>query len=65
VKPLCATWKPVGEVLPSPALQQPSKLRTTTDGIAGDAGQLVTFITTLQRFLGEYCEDRRRTPSLA
>ena len=36
MKPLQAPWKPVGEVLPSPALQQPSKLRTTTDGIEDD-----------------------------
>ncbi len=38
MKRLPATWKPVGEVLASPALQQqPSTRRTTTDGIAGDS----------------------------
>jgi len=36
MKPLPATWKPVGEVLPSPALQHAQKRRTTTDGGAGD-----------------------------
>jgi hypothetical protein len=35
VKPLPATWKPAGEVLPSPALRHPQKPRTTTDGVAG------------------------------
>jgi hypothetical protein len=35
VKPLPATWKAVGAVLPSSALQQPHKPRTTADGLAG------------------------------
>jgi hypothetical protein len=37
MKPSAATWKPVGEVLPSPSLRQPQNLRTTTDGFAGDS----------------------------
>jgi hypothetical protein len=37
MKPFGATWKAIGEVLPSPAPQQArTKLRTTTDGFAGD-----------------------------
>jgi hypothetical protein len=36
MKPLAGTWKPVGEVIASPALQQPRKPRTTTDGVASD-----------------------------
>ncbi len=35
MKPLPATWKAVGAVLPSSALQQPHKPRTTADGLAG------------------------------
>jgi hypothetical protein len=36
MKPSAATWKAIGEVLPSPALQQLQNPRTTTDGIAGN-----------------------------
>jgi hypothetical protein len=36
VKPLTASWKAAGEVLPSPAPSPHLKPRTTTDGIAGD-----------------------------
>ena len=37
MKPSTATWKPIGEVFASPALQQPQNLRTTTDAFAGDS----------------------------
>jgi hypothetical protein len=33
MKPLAPTWKPVGEVVASPALQQSEKRRTTADGV--------------------------------
>jgi hypothetical protein len=36
MKPSVTTWKPVGEVFASPALQRLQNPRTTTDGIAGD-----------------------------
>jgi hypothetical protein len=37
MKPVAGTWKPVGEVFASPAVQQLQNPRTTTDGIAGDS----------------------------
>jgi hypothetical protein len=36
MKPVAGTWKPVGEVFASPALQRLQNPRTTTDGIEGD-----------------------------
>jgi hypothetical protein len=36
MKPVAGTWKPVGEVFASPALQRLQNPRTTTDGAAGD-----------------------------
>jgi hypothetical protein len=36
MKGVAGTWKPVGEVFASPALQRLQRPRTTTDGIAGD-----------------------------
>jgi hypothetical protein len=35
MKPVAGTWKPVGEVFASPALQRLQNPRTTTDGAAG------------------------------
>jgi hypothetical protein len=36
MKPLAATWKPIGEAFASPALQQSQNPKTTTNGPAGE-----------------------------
>jgi hypothetical protein len=63
--PLPATWKPVGEVLPSPAPRHPAKPRTTTDGVAGggdgippkQASRTETFNFGRHRWLGRVVRD--------
>jgi hypothetical protein len=63
--PLPATWKPVGEVLPSPALRHPQKPRTTTDGVAGDgrppeqASKTEAFNFGRHRWLGRVARDEK------
>jgi hypothetical protein len=65
MKPVAGTWKPVGEVFASPALQRLQKPRTTTDGIGGDgkgrprADAQARFNFARHRWLGLVCARRR------
>jgi hypothetical protein len=70
VKPLPATWKPAGEVSPSPALRHPQKARTTTDGVAGRgegsppparASKTEAFNFGRHRWLGNVARDKKLT----